>query len=195
MTDVALPTLVYLIHGQGGKATSLGIDWMAAEINKIKGTRVKVFDWGDWQSIVRDIYTKPVKSHIILIGYSLGANATEWIQQVLKTGSLQGNHIVSKLVPGYSIGLLVAMDPSIWTVSVPLLSNVRHALLFHNVNPVNVVGHADLVAGTGFNPSNLRVVTTWDLHWSPIPGTDVDTDPYNRQIVIAAVKAELENKQ
>ena len=63
---------------------------------------------------------------IIVIGYSLGANATTWI---------------SNAVPSRSINLIVAYDPSVGSEVQPAGSNVRRLLLYHNNGP-EPFGHA-----------------------------------------------------
>ena len=177
-----MDTFVYLLRGQGGLLTSPGVDYMASEITRL-GLSPRVYDWNKWMDVVADIITKPVKSNFVVEGFSLGGNATTWIEEVLKTGTIEGQRV--SIPTSHEIALLLALDPSTWTLVSPLLSNVRRAVLFHDVDPLNPVGHAEFVAGTGFDPHNLIVYQTYDLHLF------VDLDPWIQQICLAEIKSLL----
>ncbi len=91
---------VYVIMGQGGSLTSGGMRSLAARIAQIPGMRVSVHKWKYPGVIVNDIKRLPGAEQVILIGYSLGANATTWISNAL---------------PRREIALAVAYDPSIYS--------------------------------------------------------------------------------
>ena len=64
--------------------------------------------------------------NVILIGYSLGANAVDW---------------VSAAVPDRTIALSVAYDPSVLSIVTQPGPNVKRLLLYHNTD-IEPEGHA-----------------------------------------------------
>jgi len=118
---------VYVITGQGGKATSGGMVQLASRLARIPGLAVSTHGWKRPGIIVEDIkHNVPPGVPVILVGYSLGANATTWISNAI------GNR---------EVALAVAYDPSIYSYIQPARGNVRRMLLYHN-NGRSMLGHA-----------------------------------------------------
>jgi hypothetical protein len=121
-------TRIYVIYGQGGILTSYGMSQLAGRISA-KWPRAKVTTHVWKTSIVEiapDIQRLPVFEPAVLIGYSLGANAVDWI---------------SDKVPGRQIALSVAYDPSVLSIVTQPGPNVKRLLLYHNTN-AEPEGHA-----------------------------------------------------
>ncbi|HYT42826.1 MAG TPA: hypothetical protein VEP90_10790 [Methylomirabilota bacterium] len=116
----------YVIYGQGGFITSIGMANLASRIAKLYPlSKVTTHSWKYPAQIVDDIKTQSVSTKIILIGYSLGANAVTWISNSL----------------GRTIDLAVCYDPSVLSeVKNPNL-NVKRLLLYHNED-WEPIGHA-----------------------------------------------------
>lgn len=160
------PLFIALLRGLGDVATSAGIDTLAAKLRvKYPYAHVIVYNWYDWQHTITDMRAQPPGTTFVVIGYSMGANETTGISDA-----------------GLPIKLLVAMDPTIWDTVSPLHGNVAKALLFHDVNPLNPVGHAVLTAGEGFDPHNLTVITIWNWH------LNVDTDVQVQAHTLSAIE-------
>ena len=160
---------IHLLRGLGGNALSQGMDDFEHVIqSRYPHARVKIWDWNEWHAVVTDMRRQPVGTPFVLIGYSMGANEVTGIAET-----------------GIPIVLLVAMDPTLWDSMSPLLPSVRRAVLFHDVNPLNIVGHAELTAGKGFDPRRLIVHTTWDLH------SEIDKDIAIRNIILAELATAL----
>ncbi len=119
---------VYVIMGQGGSLTSGGMRGLAARIAQIPGMRVSVHKWKYPNVIVNDIRRLPRNERVVLVGYSLGANATTWISNGVRR----------------PIELAVAYDPSIFSYILPAPPNVKRFLLYHN-NGRSGFGHARIV--------------------------------------------------
>ena len=144
---------VYVIYGQGGALTSSGMTQLAARLSEIRGLTVSSHDWFNGPNvIVNNIRQLPTDEPVILIGYSLGANATTWISNAL---------------PNREIALAIAYDPSIHSKVLPADGNVRRMLLYHN-NSFSLWGHARIrgpqVETTEINEGHLSVDSDQQLH-------------------------------
>lgn len=147
-------TRVYVIYGQGGILTSYGMSQLAARIAaKWPAAKVTTHVWKtSIVEIVPDIQRLPVARPVILIGYSLGANAVDWISDKL---------------PGRQIALSVAYDPSVLSIVTQPGPNVKRLLLYHNTN-AEPEGHAVFdgkqVERTEIAMPHLSVCFNEDLH-------------------------------
>lgn len=110
---------IYVLLGQYGYLFSGG---MAAFANRLRQefpeARVDVFYWDSWQQVVADMkhYSPP----IVIIGYSLGANAISWIARST----------------GQEVDLAVAYDASVnsetWN---PIGEHFKKVLCYRNTLP------------------------------------------------------------
>lgn len=108
----------YVLYGQGGRFMARGIIDLADSLEKMDPRlRVSVHEWKNHKDVVKDIGQLPADTPVVLIGYSLGANATTWI---------------SNDVPARVIELIVAYDPSELMKIESAGKNVRRVLLYHN---------------------------------------------------------------
>jgi hypothetical protein len=122
----------YVLYGQGGAFFSPGIANLAGRLRAISPRlEVAVYTWSDHNAVVSDIRRQPEGTRFVIIGYSLGANATTWIS----------NDVT---VP---IDLIVAYDPSVLSTVTPAGSNVRRAILYHN-SSLEPFGHARIPGPT-----------------------------------------------
>jgi hypothetical protein len=150
----AIPSArVYVIFGQGGTLTSSGMTRLTARLSEIRGLTVSSHDWFKGPNIiVNSIRQLPKGEPVILIGYSLGANATTRISHAL---------------PNREIALAIAYDPSIHSEVFPADGNVRRMLLYHN-NSRSLWGHARIpgpqVETTEINEGHLSVDSDQQLH-------------------------------
>jgi hypothetical protein len=118
---------VYVLSGQGGFVMSRGMEELAAGLRKMDPRlQVSTHEWKNHQDVAKDIGKLPVETPVVLIGHSLGANATTWI-----------SHDVSSRM----IDLIVAYDPTKLAKLQPAGKNVRRVLLYHN-NSAEPWGHA-----------------------------------------------------
>ncbi len=140
---------VYVIMGQGGSLTSGGMRSLATRIAQIPGMRVTTHKWKYPNVIVNDIRRLPANERIILVGYSLGANATTWIASGVRR----------------PIALAVAYDPSIYSYILPAPHNVKRFMLYHN-NGRSKLGHARIPGAetTEINEGHLAVDYDRRLH-------------------------------
>jgi hypothetical protein len=117
----------YVLYGQGGQFMSRGMVGLATSLQKMDARlQVSVHEWKTYKDVAKDIAKLPPDTPIVLIGYSLGANATTWI---------------SNAMPSRIIRLIVAYDPTALAEVQPAGNNVRRVLLYHN-NSSEPFGHA-----------------------------------------------------
>jgi hypothetical protein len=144
---------VYVLYGQGGDFMSRGIRELAAGLEKMDSRlQVSVHEWKNHKEVAKDIAALPADTPIVLIGYSLGANATTWI---------------SNAVAPRAIDLIVAYDPSVLMKVESAGSNVRRVLLYHNTS-AEPWGHARIrgprVETTETRNSHLVIADSKWLH-------------------------------
>lgn len=161
----AAPVRVYVMYGQGSYVTSPGMVTLANRIKALGGTVVTRHPWRRYGDVVSGIRRLPADQRIVVIGYSLGANATTW---------------VSNAVPKRTIDLMVAYDPSIWAVVQPAGRNVKRMLLYHNNGPAPW-GHAR-IAGP-----QVETTETW------LPHLGVDLSAKLHAKTLAALRKVLAN--
>lgn len=143
----------YVLYGQGGRFMARGIIDLANDLEKMDPRlQVSVHEWKDSKDVVKDIKQLPADTPVILIGYSLGANATTWI---------------SNDVPSRTIDLIVAYDPSELMKIEPAGRNVKRVLLYHNTS-YEPWGHGRIrgpqVETTETKNSHLMVASSKWLH-------------------------------
>src|SRR4249919_3097999 len=107
----------YVLYGQGGDLMSRGMRELAADLEKMDSRlQISVHEWKNHNEVEKDIAKVSADTPIVLIGYSLGANATTWI---------------SNAVAPRAIDLIVAYDPTVLMKVESAGSNVRRLLLYH----------------------------------------------------------------
>ncbi len=152
-----MSTRIYFIYGWGGK--SLLSTPFAKFKDRLQGLGYDVHDdigWGDPDSIIKRIHEQPKGTKTVLIGHSMGANATSWIASA-----------------GQPIELIVAYDPSggwlFWNAALPnpIGKNVKKTLCYINDNndgfaPATFTGHNVTVIST--RTSHLGMMWDESLH-------------------------------
>ena len=101
-----------------GPLAAPGLAELVAELQSMPDVEVVTYWHPEWPSLVDDINHQPEGTHIIVIGYSLGAN-----NAVLVANNT--NYIDS----------IIALQPSIFTSNTPLTGNVGKIVEIYNPNP------------------------------------------------------------
>ena len=136
---------IYVIYGQGGVATSMGMRSLANRIQSAHPTsKVSTHNWDDYDAIMMDMMAQPKGVPIILVGYSLGANDVPYI---------------ASRCPKIPISLGVCYDPSIYGIKVdPTPASIKRLLLYHNEG---TTGYGHLIIE---GPMVERIdVSTWHI--------------------------------
>jgi len=158
-------TIVHLLMGLGDQTTSAGVVTQSESIRLLgPDVQTSVWTWKAWPQVVRLLIADGNAHKHVIIGYSCGASAMEYIADT-----------------NIPLDLLVAEDPTIWLSTTPIRGNVKQAICFHNTNFLNAVGRASCEAGAGLPASRLTTINTADLHG------DVDRDTSIIKTVLNAV--------
>jgi hypothetical protein len=142
MTPIYMPCL----RGLGGHFSSSGVDTLAAKAALIPGVTTEVFNYRP-EHLVLDRVLAHRGGNLGVMGFSLGGNDTTPIAQQLAERGLR-------------LKLLICEDATILARMRPILGNVDRAICFHNNDLINgPVGHAELTAGTDFDPTKQQLIT------------------------------------
>src|SRR6516165_5626052 len=130
-TSIALALCCCLVCSPVWGTTFIGVLWplfgalaapglveLVAELQSMPDVEVVTYWHPEWPSLVHDINHQPEGTHIIVIGYSLGAN-----NAVLVANNT--NYIDS----------IIALQPSIFTSNTPLTGNVGRIVEIYDPNP------------------------------------------------------------
>ena len=101
-----------------GPLAAPGLAEFVAELQSMPDVEVVTYWHPEWPSLVHDINHQPEGTHIIVIGYSLGAN----------------NAVLVANNTNY-IGSIIALQPSIFTSNTPLTGNVGRIVEIYDPNP------------------------------------------------------------
>jgi hypothetical protein len=175
-----MKTYIYFVRGQGGSATSGGVDQMAAEVAKWNDVHVKTFDWSSWQEIVTDVNAHASEAAVRLAcGYSLGANAMTW---VLGGVSSQGKHALG--IQHCHFDFVAFVDPTSLSIITPLSQNTLKQGIHFKSHSLDFVGHG-VIPLAGFIPSKLLIVDTYAPHLM------LDWDPAIQKQILDAFKTAM----
>ena len=142
MTPIYTPCL----RGLGGYFSSSGVDALAAKASAIPGVATDVFNYRP-EHVVLEHMLAHGSSNLGVMGFSFGGNDTTFIAEQLAAHNLR-------------LKLLICEDATIFGRMRPILGNVDRAICFHNNDLINgPVGHAELAAGTGFDPTRQQLIT------------------------------------
>lgn len=172
---------LHFFRGMGGKLTSAGVDKMARDAAaRWPKEYIRIWDWDDCRYAQGRIMMHPQDDCVCLVGYSMGANAVTWIPEWYER----------------RYDLIVGLDPTVWSWIAPFQGYVQKAICYHDLNPVNMVGHAIYSFAPVVKPERLKLKSLvkpkgtletediWDLHLS------VDKNPvYQREIMDAIADA------
>jgi pimeloyl-ACP methyl ester carboxylesterase len=150
---------VALLYGLGGSATSPGIVQLYDEIKKIPDVAVLIpYDQSNWQVAAHDI-SKYTVEKLVVIGYSMGANATTMIADALKPRA---------------VSLLVAIQPTMYEGADTIGPNVVRAVEIYNPNVLETGG----LGSRRLTGTHVQYVVNSDSH------AYADEDPAVHKLVL-----------
>jgi hypothetical protein len=183
--SIALALCCSLVCSPGYATTFIGVLWplfgplaapglveFVAELQSMPDVEVVTYWHPEWSSLVDDINRQPEGTHILVVGYSFGAN----------NAVLVANNC-------HYIDSIVALQPSIFTSNTPLTGNVGRIVEIYNPNPwmtfggmgsqkligpnIEYIVNNDSHPGAPFNPEfrNLVKSEIARLAAEPVPNT------------------------
>ena len=153
---------VCVIYGQGGVFTSFGMYLLSQRIAGLyPAAVVSTYSWSDPALIATDIseWRAHGTGHLVVIGYSLGANCVTWVPTYTKT----------------PIDLAVCYDPSVLSIVTNPGPTIKRLLLYHNTD-WEPEGHAILIGPqverTEISMPHLSVCYSEMLHLKTLAAID-----------------------
>jgi hypothetical protein len=111
-------TFVGVLWPMFGPLPAIGLVELAAELRMIPDVEVKTYLHQEWPSLVDDIANQPPGTHTVVVGYSLGANASVFVANKSKY-----------------VDLIIALQPSMLSWDPPLTGKVGRMIEVYNPNP------------------------------------------------------------
>lgn len=107
--------VLYPLFGPGA---AIGLVELVDELKMMPDVEVSTYLHQSWPSLVEDIDRQPPGTHIVVIGYSLGANNSVLVAN-------QANYV----------DLIIALQPSMLTPTPPVSGKVGRMIEIYNPNP------------------------------------------------------------
>ena len=117
-SPVHAKTFVGVLWPMFGPLPAIGLVELVAEIKTMPDVEVKTYLHQEWPSLVKDMSHLPDGTRTIVIGYSLGANATPSVANNSKY-----------------IDLIIALQPSMLSWNPPFTGKVGRIIEVYNPNP------------------------------------------------------------
>jgi hypothetical protein len=111
-------TFVGVLYPLFGPVAAIGLVELVAELKSMPDVEVATYLHQSWPSLVDDINRQPQGTHILIVGYSLGAN-----NAVLVANNT--NHVDT----------IIALQPSMFTSNPSVIGNVGRIIEIYNPNP------------------------------------------------------------
>jgi hypothetical protein len=137
-------TFIGILWPLFGPLAAPGLTDFVAELQAMPDVEVETYWHPSWQSLVDDINRQPEGTHILVIGYSLGANNT-----VLVANNTS------------YIDSIIALQPSIFTHKTSLTGKVGRMVEIYDPNPLMTFGG---MGSQKLEGPNIEYITNNDTH-------------------------------
>lgn len=137
-------TFVGVLYPFLGPMAAIGLVELAGELKAMPDVEVATYLHQSWKALVDDINRQPKGTHILIVGYSLGAN----------------NAILVANNTGY-IDSIVALQPSMLTTQASLTGKVGKIIEIYNPNPWMTFGG---MGSQKLDAPNIEYVVNNDSH-------------------------------
>ena len=117
-TSVQAKTFVGVLWPMFGPLPAIGLVELTAEIRTMPDVEVHTYLHQEWPDLVRDMSHLPEGTRTIVIGYSLGANATSWVVNKSKY-----------------VDLVIALQPSMLSWNPTITGHAGRIIEVYNPNP------------------------------------------------------------
>ena len=137
-------TFVGVLYPFLGPMAAIGLVELAGELKAMPDVEVATYLHQSWKALVDDINRQPKGTHILIVGYSLGAN----------------NAILVANNTGY-VDSIVALQPSMLTTQASLTGKVGKIIEIYNPNPWMTFGG---MGSQKLDAPNIEYVVNNDSH-------------------------------
>ncbi len=151
-SPVCAKTFIGVLWPLFGPVAAIGLVELVGELRSMPDVEVATYLHQSWPALVEDINRQPKGTHILVIGYSLGAN-----NSVLVANEV--NHVDS----------IIALQPSMFTSNPSVTGNVGRIIEVYNPNPWMTFGGMGSQRLTG---PNIEYVVNNDSH----PGAQFNSE-------------------
>jgi hypothetical protein len=145
-------TFVGVLYPLFGPAAAIGLVELADELKSIPDVEVVTYQHQSWPSLVDDINRQPKGTHILIVGYSLGANNAVMVAQ----------HTVH-------VDSIIALQPSMFTSTPTVPGNVGRVIEIYNPNRWMTFGG---MGSQKLEGANIQYIENNDSH----PGAQFNSD-------------------
>jgi hypothetical protein len=122
-SPAAAKTFVAVLWPMFGPIAAPGLVELVAELKELPNVEVATYLHQSWPSLVEDINHQPQGTRIVVVGYSLGANATVFVAN-------NANYVDS----------IIALQPSMFSWNPSVTGKVGRLIEIYNPNPVMTFG-------------------------------------------------------
>ena len=151
-SPVSAKTFVGVLYPLFGPAAAIGLVELADELKLIPDVEVATYQHQLWPSLVDDINRQPKGTHILIVGYSLGANNAVLVAQ-------HTDHVDS----------IIALQPSMFTSTPTVPGNVARVIEIYNPNRWMTFGG---MGSQKLEGANIQYIENNDSH----PGAQFNSD-------------------
>jgi hypothetical protein len=137
-------TFVGVLYPFLGPMAAIGLVELAGELKAMPDVEVATYLHQSWKALVDDINRQPKGTHILIVGYSLGAN----------------NAILVANNTGY-VDTIVALQPSMLTTQASLTGKVGKIIEIYNPNPWMTFGG---MGSQKLDAPNIEYIVNNDSH-------------------------------
>jgi len=145
-------TFVGFLYPLFGPIAAIGLVQLADELKSMPDVEVATYLHNSWLSLVDDIKRQPEGTHILIVGYSLGANSAILVAQQTK-----------------HVDTIIALQPSMFTSTPSVPGNVGRIIEIYNPNPWMTFGG---MGSRKLEGANIEYIVNNDSH----PGAQFDSD-------------------
>jgi hypothetical protein len=143
-SPVSAKTFVGVLYPLFGPAAAIGLVELADELKPIPDVEVATYQYQSWPSLVDDINRQPKGTHILIVGYSLGANNAILVAQ-------HTDHVDS----------IIALQPSMFTSTPTVPGNVARVIEIYNPNRWMTFGG---MGSQKLEGANIKYIENNDSH-------------------------------
>jgi hypothetical protein len=143
-SPVSAKTFVGILYPLFRPAAAIGLVELADELKSIPNVEVATYQHQSWPSLVDDINRQPKGIHILIVGYSLGANNAVLVAQ-------HTDHVDS----------IIALQPSLFTSTPTVPGNVARVIEIYNPNRWMTFGGMGSLKLEG---ANIQYIENNDSH-------------------------------